>query len=151
MSTLPPADGYSDQGKVYRSRRRPGLTSPGVVVFSLAVALVAALISILVTDGLGWIYSVPFILVSAYCAAEVREDSRRTALVTPPLVMLAVALLTPWVTGDAESIRGSILRALTVLTKMAPTLLAAVLISAAILWWRHWRARRSGAKPAQLP
>ena len=130
-----PAD---DPGRVYRSKRRPGLTPPGVAVFGTAVGLVAALVSVLLTDGLGWIYSVPFVLVSGYCAWEVRRDSLRTALIMPPLVLLLVVLLTPWVNGDANGLRDGIVHTLTLLTKLAPALLAAEGVSGAILAWRRW-------------
>ena len=107
-----------------------------------AVALVAALLSVLVTDTLGWVFTIPFILVSGYCAWEVRADRVRAALIMPPLVMLVVVLITPWVSGDANGIRSGLLRSATILTKMAPPLTAAVALSAAILAWRRWGPSR---------
>lgn len=128
----------AEQGKVYRSKRRPGLTPLGVAVLGTAVSLLAALVSVLLTDGLGWIYSVPFVLVSAYCAWEVRRESLRAALIMPPLTLLLVVVLTPWVNGDANGLRDGLVHTLTLLTKLAPTLVAAVGISGAILAWRRW-------------
>jgi hypothetical protein len=109
-----------------------------VAVFGTAVGLVFALVSVLLTEGLGWIFSVPFVLVSAYCAWEVRRDSLLAALIMPPLVLLLIVLLTPWVNGDADGLRDGVVHTLTLLTKLAPTLLAAVGVSGAILAWRRW-------------
>jgi len=134
----PGVEPAGDPGRVYRSKRRPGLTSAGVAVFGTAVGLVAALVSVLLTDGLGWIFAAPFVLVSTYCAWEVRRDSLRAALIMPPLVLLLVVLLTPWVNGDAGGVRDGIVHTLTLLTKLAPALLAAEGVSGAILAWRRW-------------
>jgi len=125
-------------GRVYRAQGRPGLTTPGVAIIGTAVSLVAALLSVLVTDNLNWIFTVPFVLVSGYCAWEVRPDRMRSALIMPPLVMLLVVVVTPWVSGEAGGIRSGVLRSLTVLTKMAPPLTAAVAVTVAILAWRRW-------------
>ena len=125
-------------GRVYRSKRRPGLTPLGVAVFGTAVGLVSGLVSVLLTDGLGWFFSVPFVLVSAYCAWEVRRDSLRAALIMPPLVLLLVVLLTPWINGDADGLRDGTVHTLTLLTKLAPALLAAEGVGGAILAWRRW-------------
>ena len=128
----------ADSGRVYRSKRRPGLTPLGVAVLGLAVSLVAALVSVLVTDKLGWIFWIPFVLVSAYCAWEVRNESLRAALIMPPLVLLVVTLITPWVSGDADGLRDGLFRTLTLLTRAAPALAAAVVAAGGILAWRRW-------------
>ena len=128
----------TESGTVYRSKRRPGLTGPGVAVIGTTISCVAALLSVLVTDTLGWVFTIPFILVSGYCAWEVRAERVRAALVMPPLVMLLVVVMVPWVSGDADGLRSGFLRSVTILTKMAPPLTAAVALSAAILAWRRW-------------
>jgi hypothetical protein len=130
------------QGKVYRSKGRPGLTPLGVAVIGGGVAVVAALISILVTDTLGWVFTVPFILVCGYCAAEVRFDRWRSALLLPPLALFVVVLIAPWVSGDATGLRSGLLRSITTLTKLAPALTAALLVAGLILGWRRWRSTR---------
>lgn len=131
------------EGKVYRSSGRPGLTSAGVAVLGTSISLVAALLSMLVTGSLSWVFGLPFVLISAYCAWEVRPDSMRTALVMPPLVMLLVAVAIPVVFGEVDGIRDGILRTLTTLTKLAPILAVAVAAAAAILAWRRWAAKRT--------
>ncbi|HVQ17968.1 MAG TPA: DUF6542 domain-containing protein [Actinomycetes bacterium] len=155
MSRTDPADGSSpsswtprespgqDTGRVYQSRRTPGLTPAGVAVIGTAVTLVAGVVSALVTDGLGWLFSVPFILVSAYCATEVQRGHFRSALVMPPLALLLVALIVPWINGEADGLRGWALRTLTELAKAAPALTAALIVSGAILAWRRWGPKRA--------
>jgi Domain of unknown function (DUF6542) len=106
------------------------------------VSVVAALISVLVTDGLGLVFIVPFVLVSGYCAAEVRPDRMRSALTMPPLALLLVVIITPWVAGDATGLRSGFFRSTTTLTKLAPALVTAVVVVALILGWRRWRAGR---------
>lgn len=125
-------------GTVYRSSRRPGLTSPGVAVIGSTVSVLAAILSMLITDGLGWVFGVPFVLVSAYCAWEVRRDSTRAALIMPPLVLLLVVVVVPAIFGDVSSLRDAVTETLKELTKLAPMMFAAVGVSGAILAWRRW-------------
>jgi hypothetical protein len=138
-----PAASPTPEGRVYRSKRRPGLTSAGVAVIGAAISLVAALLSVLVSDTLNWVFTVPFILVSGYCAWEVRADRMRAALVMPPLVMLAVVVMVPWVSGDADSLRSGLVRSVNTLIKMAPPLTGAVALAGAILAWRRWGPGKS--------
>lgn len=130
-------------GRVYRSTGRPGLTPAGVAVIGTAISLVAAIVSMLLNDSIGWIFGVPFVLVSAYCAWEVRPDSLRSALVMPPLVLLLVAVVIPVVFGEVSDVRDGVLRMLTVLTKLAPMLFIAVGASGVIVAWRRWGRGRS--------
>jgi hypothetical protein len=109
-------------------------------VLGTAVAVVAAILSELITGGLGLMFSVPFVLVSAYCAAEVAARSLRSAVVMPPLVTFVVAVIDP-IWGDPAGIQGWVLKTLTTLTTLAPVMVVATLTSAAIVGWRHWRAR----------
>lgn len=141
-----PAEHPAPAGQVYRSASRPGLSPAGVAVLGIAISLVGALVSMLVKDSLSWIFGVPFVLVSAYCAWEVRPDSMRSALVMPPLVMLLVAMTIPVVFGEVDGVRDGVLRTLTTLTKLAPILMTALAVVAAILAWRRWSSRR-GAQP----
>ena len=143
MSHTPPTVPAPDSGRVYRSKGRPGLTALGVAVIGGAVALVSALLSVLVTDSLGWVFAVPFVLISGYCAFEVRTDRFRSALIMPPLALLVVTLVVPVVSGDVESLRGWVVRTATLLTRTGLALIAAVALTAAILGWRRWRASKS--------
>ena len=128
------------EGRLVRSKSRPGLTGVGVGVLGAAVAVVAAILSELITDGLGLMFSIPFVLVSAYCAAEVAPRSLRSAVVMPPLVTFVVAAIDP-VWGDPAGIRGWVLKTLTTLTTLAPVMIVATAVAAAIVGWRYWRAR----------
>jgi hypothetical protein len=109
-------------------------------VLGTAVAVVAAVLSELITDGLGWMFAIPFVLVSGYCAFEVAQNSLRSAVVMPPLVTFVVAAIDP-VWGDPAGIRGWILKTLTTLTTLAPTMMIATALAAGIVGWRHWRSR----------
>jgi hypothetical protein len=111
-----------------------------VGVLGTAVALVAAIVSELITDGLGWIFAIPFVLVSEYCAAEVSRQSLRSAVVMPPLVTFVVAAIDP-IWGSTAGVRGWVVKTLTGLTTLAPTMVIATAVAAAIVGWRYWRSR----------
>jgi hypothetical protein len=107
------------------------------------VGIVAGVVSELVTDGLGWLFAIPFVLVSAYCAAEVNLRSLRAAVIMPPLVAFVVAAIDPFfATADKAGIRGWFIMTLTTLTTMAPTLFFATLIAGLIVGGRYWRSRK---------
>lgn len=143
MSATPEAP-REPEGRLVRSTARLGLTSTGVALISVAVALVASIVAELVTGGLGWVFALPFILVSVYCAFEVSPSQLRSAVVTPPLVALLVAVINPiWASGQVAGVRGWTVKTLTTLTTMAPTLLLATGLAAAIVGWRYWRSRPS--------
>ena len=113
-----------------------------MALISVAIGLVASVVAELVTGGLGWVFGIPFVLVSAYCAAEVSASQLRAAVVTPPLVALLVAVINPiWASGDVAGIRGWTVKTLTTLTTMAPTLVLATSVAAVIVGVRYWRAR----------
>jgi hypothetical protein len=131
------------QGRLVRSTARPGLSGTGVGVLGGAIGLVASILAELLTGGLGWVFGVPFVLVSAYCAAEVTPRSMRSAIVMPPLVALLVAAVNPLWSGETSGIRGWLIKTLTTLTTMAPTLVAATGVAALIVGVRYWRAKRA--------
>lgn len=125
-----------------RSKARPGLTGVGVAVLGLAVGIVASILSELITDGLGWMYSIPFILVSIYCALEVAPNALRSAVVMPPLVTLVVSIIAP-IWANTTGPRGWTIKTLTTLTTtIAPTMVIATVAAAAIVGWRYWRSNR---------
>jgi Domain of unknown function (DUF6542) len=78
--------------------------------------------------------------VSVYCAAEVAQRSLRSAVVMPPLVTFVVAAIDP-VWGDPAGIRGWVVKTLTTLTTLAPTMMVATGLAAAVVGWRYWRSR----------
>jgi hypothetical protein len=131
------------QGRLIRSTARPGLTGTGVAVLGGAIGLVASIISELLTNGLGWVFAVPFVLVSVYCAVEVSPGSYRSAVVTPPLVALLVAAINPLWSGDVSGVRSWLIKLLTSLTTLAPTLVLATALAAAVVAFRYWRGKRA--------
>jgi hypothetical protein len=142
MTDVPPSAAGDPEGRLVRSQSRPGLTGTGVAVLVTAVGLVASILSELLTEGLGWLFAIPFVLVSAYCAAEVSPSALRQAVIAPPLVALLVALTNPVWDGNTAGLRGWFVKTLTTLATMAPTLLLATGSAAAIVGWRYFRARR---------
>lgn len=139
----PHSEPSTSQGRLVRSTARPGLSGTGVAVLGGAIGLIASILAELLTGGLGWVFGVPFVLVSAYCAAEVSPKAMRSAVVMPPLVALLVAATNPVWSGDMSGLRGWLLKTLTTLTTMAPTLLVATGVAAAIVGVRYWRAKRA--------
>jgi len=115
----------------------------GVGILGGAVALVASIIAELLTDGLGWLFAIPFILVCGYCAAEVAKGSFRSAIVMPPLAILLVAAINPIWSGNIPAARGWLVKTLATLTTLAPTLTVATGLAAAIVGVRYWRATRT--------
>jgi hypothetical protein len=129
-------------GRIVRSTSRPGLTGSGVALLGGGVSIVASIIAELLTDGLGWVFSIPFILVCVYCAAEVSKTSLRSAIVMPPLAILAVAAVNPIFAQNIAGLRGWTVKTLTALTTLAPTLMIATGLAAAIVGYRYWRTTR---------
>jgi hypothetical protein len=141
LTVTTPATPHDPEGRLVRSKARPGLTGIGVGVLGTAVGIVASILSELITDGLGWMFAVPFVLVSIYCAVEVASNSLRSAVVMPPLVTFVVALINP-IWGTTAGIRGWTVKTLTTLTTLAPTMVIATVAAAAIVGWRYWRSRQ---------
>lgn len=94
---------HDADGTVYRARPRVALTTAGVVVIGTAVPLLAGVVDALVSGGLGWLFGVPLVLASVYCAWEARPDARRAALVVPPIATLVAVLLAVLVTEGLDS------------------------------------------------
>lgn len=125
-------------GRVYRSTSKAGLTAPGVALLEIAVAAVAALLAVLVTEALGWFFAVPFVLICGYCAWEVRSSDVVSALAVPPLVLLTVVLAVPWINNRPDGFRAWGVKTLTGLARAAPTLCSALLLAGLILAFRRW-------------
>ncbi|MEO8107834.1 MAG: DUF6542 domain-containing protein, partial [Actinomycetes bacterium] len=117
-------------------------TSTGVAILGASVAVVASIIAELLTDGLGWLFAVPFVLVCVYCAAEVSRGAMHSAIVMPPLAILLVSAVNPIWSGNVPGPRGWMVKTLTTLTTLAPTLMVATALAAAIVGVRYWRANR---------
>jgi hypothetical protein len=112
-----------------------------VAVLSTGVGLVFGVLSILFTGGIGWLFAVPFVLVAAYCAWEVRPSDQRAALLAPPLTLFVVAVVDTVFDHGLVGPRLLVSGVITVLASSAPMLVAAVAVSAALLLFRRLRAR----------
>jgi hypothetical protein len=134
--------GARPEGTVYRARRRPGLTTPGVAVLCTAVGLVFGLISTVLTGGLGWLFGLPLALISGYCAWEVRESDRRAPVLAPPLTLLVVAVVASLVGDGWLGLTGLAVAVLATLVAAAPMLVLAEVIVGGVLIARYVRRRR---------
>lgn len=136
------------EGTVYRSAAKVALTTPGVVVIGGAVPLLAALLDVLVTDGLTWVYGLPLVLASGYCAWEARADARRTALVVPPITTLLASVLAALMTDGFSGVTAFGLSVFRVLAgQAAPMLLAAEVLAAVVVYYRSRKERPTRAAP----
>jgi hypothetical protein len=128
------------QGTVYRSRRRPGLTTAGVAVILTAVSLVAGLLNGFLTGGTGLLFGVPFIAASVYCAVEVRWSDRWSVLVAPPLVLLITLLVVEPISSNSGGLRDTVSGVIVALVASAPMLVAAEAgagLAIGVRWWRQ--------------
>lgn len=135
---------------MYRARSRVALTTPGVSVIGTAVPLLAGVLSVLVTDGLGWLFGVPLVAVSVYCAWEARPDARGATLVVPPIATLVTVLLAVAMTdgfGDFMTFSLNVFRVLA--GQAAPMLVLAELLTAVVVVVRRRQDR--GVTPAAKP
>lgn len=136
-----PQGSSSATAKTYRAKGRPGLTATGVGVLSTATGVVAGVLSVVTTGGLGWVFGAVFVIAAAYCAWEVRRSDRRTSFVTPPLVLLLVVVVTTLLDGWPGP-AGLALSILTGLATSAPMLLAAEAAVGIAVTAQVLRARR---------
>lgn len=91
-------------------------TEPGreVVALGVAVTLTLVIVDVLVSDGLGWIFDVGFILLCIAVALRVRPEDFFTVAVLPPLLMFGVFWVVNWLApgaiapADDGNIQGSI-------------------------------------------
>ena len=146
MVVTPEGEGHSQsppEATTYRARRRPGLTAPGVAVLTTASSLLFALLSTLVTGGLGWLFGVPFVVANAYCAWEVRPVDRRAAVVAPPLTLLLAVVVSTLLADGWGGPAQLVVSVVSALVNAAPMLVVAETAVVAALVVRHLRSRRS--------
>lgn len=125
------------EGTVYRAAGKVALTTPGVIVIGGAVPLLAALLDVLVTDHLTWVYGIPLVLASIYCAWEARPAARRTALVVPPITTLLASVLVALVADGFDGLAAFGLNVFRVLAgQAAPMLVAAEALAGAVVLYR---------------
>ena len=108
-------------------------------MLSTGVGLVFGVLSSLVTGGIGWLFAVPFVFVSGYCAWEVRPSDRRAVVIAPPLTLLVVAIVDTVLDHGFGGPRQLASGVVTVLAGAAPILVAAVAVSVAVLVFRGLR------------
>ena len=120
----------------------PGLTTPGVYVVVLAGSLVGLLIDVFTGGGVGWIFGIVFIAVSAYAALEVRTSDRLAAVTAPPLVFALLLLLDNLAVTSGDLVT-RLANTANDLLKYGPMLWIGVAVSAAIIGAQAWLARRS--------
>ncbi len=86
---------------VWEEGREPGRQ---VVALGTAIALTAVLADLMLTDGVGVLFDVVFVLLCILLALVVRPDDFFTAGVLPPLLMVGVfvflAMVGPSTLGD---------------------------------------------------
>jgi hypothetical protein len=113
-----------------------------VAVISTATTLVFGVLSSVVTGGLGWLFGIPLVLVTAYCAWEVREGDRRSALVAPPLTLLVVAVVSTLLADGWAGVLQLAASVFSVLVNAAPMLVLAEAGVVVTLVVRRWRAKQ---------
>ncbi len=118
-----------------------GLTGPGAVATAAALALVGAGIDVVAGPGLGSAFGVLYTLGCVAGAWLVHREALRTTIVMPPLVFLAVAVLTAPFFSASRS--GSVVLrlgfgVLNALVIGAPVLLLATALTAVVAGYR-WR------------
>jgi hypothetical protein len=123
---------------------RHGLTALGAVVVALALSLLGGAWDVATGPGLRTVFAVFFVLGCAVAAAGVRRRDLRAAVVMPPLVYAALALLAGTVerAGDPGSfLTRQALELATALVLGAPVLLLATALALGIAGWRTATAR----------
>lgn len=145
MSSSTPHSVHLPAGAHVADRR--GLTAFGAVAVALVLGLVGGTIDVLTGPGLREVFAVCFIVGCALAALLVHREDLVAAVVAPPLVYVALALLGGAVerTGAGGSFLGQqALELVNALVLGAPVLLSATGAALAVALARHLRARRKG-------
>ena len=144
MSSSAPHHPHLPAGAHVGDRR--GLTAFGAVAVALVLGLVGGAVDVLTGSGLRGVFAACFIAGCALAALLVHREDLVAAVVMPPLVYVALALLGGAVekTGAAGSFLGQqALELVNALVLGAPVLLTATGAALVIALARHLRARRS--------
>jgi hypothetical protein len=85
-------------GPYRRAPRRPerapaleGLTASGAAVVGLFGTTLGAIVDVVVSPGLGWIFFVAFLVMSAFVGLRLRGRDSWAAVAVPPLVYISAA------------------------------------------------------------
>lgn len=122
-----------------------GLPASGAVALALGAGVGGGAIDVLTGSGLRAIFAVAFVAGCMLSAALVRRQSLLTAVVTPPLAYVALALAAAAVQQDSSStswLLRQIFELLTALVTGAPVLIAATLGAVLVAAIRIASARR---------
>ena len=136
-----------------RSRPLPGLSGVGAVLLTLGLGLGGALVDVLTGPGLRAVFAVCFVTGCVLAALRVRRSALVVAVVAPPLVYAAIALVVGVVSGSSTS--GSLLvrhglDLFTALVLEAPALMVGSLLSLLVACARGL-LRRPEPGPAGTP
>jgi hypothetical protein len=140
-----PAPGHHLPAGAHVGDRR-GLTAMGAVVLAVALGLAGGSYDVLTGSGLRDVFAVCFVAGCAAAAASVHREDLRAAVVMPPLVYVALALVAGAVdrAGASESfVTQQALELANALVLGAPVLLAATGAALVVAVWRAVR-RRAG-------
>lgn len=124
---------------------RRGLTALGAVTLALALGLVGGFIDVMTGPGLRTVFAICFIAGCALAALKVHREDLVAAIVMPPLVYAAIALLAgafSRTTGAGSVLTQQALELATSLVLGAPVLLTATGLSFAIAVARGVTGRR---------
>jgi len=131
---------------VWEEGREPGRQ---VVALGTAVALTAVLVDLMLTDGVGLLFDVAFVLLCILLALVVQPDDFFTAGVLPPLLMVGVftflALVGP--ATIAERGDGTVQAIITGLSHHSEALVGGYLLCLAVLLTRAQVLTKNGRDP----
>ncbi len=129
---------YSSPAALHDAR---GLTGTGAVATALGLGLVGGLIDVAHTPALGGFFAVLFTVGCVLAAWRVHREDLVTAVVMPPLVYVAVALLTvpflPSSRAGSELVKFAF-GVLNAVVLGAPVLLVATALTAAVAGYRRF-------------
>lgn len=117
------------------SRPGRGLPASGAIAIALGAGIGGGAIDVLTGSGLRAAFAVAFVLGCLLGAALVRRESLLTAVVTPPLAYVALALAAAAFQSDSSStswLMRQIFELLTALITGAPVLIAATVGAVAV-------------------
>ena len=79
-----------------------GLTASGAAVVGLVGTTVGAIIDAVISPGLGWIFFIAFVVMSAFVGLRLRGRDSWAAVAVPPLVFISAAGITAQVAPVTE-------------------------------------------------
>ena len=120
----------------------PGLTAAGVVVIVFGASLFGLLIDVFTGDGVGWLFGIVFIVVSAYAAFQVRRSDIAAGVIVPPLVFAALVVPEMIIASPGELLT-KVVNGLNALLDNGPMLWIGSGLTVLIVSWRVWQHRQS--------